>query len=128
MKVSGSKHKNFFRSAILSDFDCDLFDFQRLKIVRKVSLQLLQVLGFLRQNKIIHADLKPENILLANSKLYHMQKKKLELVKKKKELTKSLLTPEMLFSLKQKFYQIMHNLCSQHLQNFNSVQQKLFVL
>ena len=34
----------------------------------------------------------------------------------------------MLFSLKQKFYRIMYNLCSQHLQNFNYVQQKLFVL
>ena len=48
--------------------------------------------------------------------------------KKKTELTKSLIIPEMLFSLKQKFYRIMYNLCSQHLQNFNSVQQKLFVL
>ena len=47
---------------------------------------------------------------------------------KKTELTKSLITPEILFSLKQKFYGIMYNLCSQHLQSFNSVQQKLFVL
>ena len=34
----------------------------------------------------------------------------------------------MLFSLKQKFYGVMYNLCSQHLQSLNSVQQKLFVL
>ena len=47
---------------------------------------------------------------------------------KKTELTKSLITPEILFSLKQKFYGIMYSLCSQHLQSFNSVQQKLFVL
>ena len=47
---------------------------------------------------------------------------------KKTELTKSLITPEILFSLKQKFYGIMYNLCSQHLQSLNSVPQKLFVL
>nr|KAG5693937.1 hypothetical protein BaRGS_008206 [Batillaria attramentaria] len=35
-----------------------------LQALRKVALQLLQVLGFLRQNNTIHADLKPENILL----------------------------------------------------------------
>ena len=34
----------------------------------------------------------------------------------------------MLFRLKQKFYRIMYNLCFSHLQSFNSVQQKLFVL
>ena len=47
---------------------------------------------------------------------------------KKTELTKSLITPEMLFSLKQKFYGVMYNLCSLHLQSLNSVQQKLLVL
>ena len=47
---------------------------------------------------------------------------------KKTELTQSLITPEILFSLKQKFYGIMYNLCSQHLQNLNSIPQKLFVL
>ena len=34
----------------------------------------------------------------------------------------------MLFSLKQKFYGVLYNLCSQHLQSLNTVQQKLFVL
>ena len=47
---------------------------------------------------------------------------------KKIELTKSLTTHEILFRLKQKFYRIMYNLCSQHLQSLNSVQQKLIVL
>ena len=47
---------------------------------------------------------------------------------KKTELTNSLITPEMLFSLKQKFSWIMYNLCSQYLQSLNSVLQKLFVL
>ena len=47
---------------------------------------------------------------------------------KKTELTKSLITPEILLSLKQKFYGIMYNLCSQHLQSLNAIQQKLFVL
>ena len=47
---------------------------------------------------------------------------------KKTEITKSLITPEMLFSLKQKLSWIMYNLCSQHLQSLKSVQQKLFVL
>ncbi|XP_038077357.1 uncharacterized protein LOC119745208 [Patiria miniata] len=36
---------------------------QKLQLVRKVALRLLQVLGFLRQENVIHADLKPENIL-----------------------------------------------------------------
>ena len=50
------------------------------------------------------------------------------MTQKKTELTKSLITPEILFSLKQKFYGIMYNLCSQHLQSLNSIQQKLIVL
>lgn len=37
---------------------------EKLKVLRKVTLQLLQVIGFLQQNNTIHADLKPENILL----------------------------------------------------------------
>ena len=53
---------------------------------------------------------------------------KYRVTQKKTELTKSLITPEMLFSWKQNFSWIMYNLCSQHLQNFNSVQQKHFVL
>ncbi|XP_022093013.1 uncharacterized protein LOC110980534 isoform X2 [Acanthaster planci] len=36
---------------------------KKLQLVRKIALQLLQVLGFLRQENVIHADLKPENIL-----------------------------------------------------------------
>ena len=56
--------------------------------------------------------------------LYHM----LQGDTKKTELTKSLITPEILFSLEQKFSWIMYNLCSQHLQSLNSVQQKLFAL
>ncbi|KAK7104565.1 hypothetical protein V1264_019260 [Littorina saxatilis] len=36
---------------------------EKLKNLRKMTLQLLQVAGFLRQNHVIHADLKPENIL-----------------------------------------------------------------
>lgn len=37
---------------------------QRLPFVRQVALHLLQSLGFLQQQNVIHADLKPENILL----------------------------------------------------------------
>ena len=66
--------------------------------------------------------------LIPEDPLYRVTKKKKKNKKTKTELTKSLTTHEMLFSLKQKFYRIMYNLCSQHLQSINSVQQKLFVL
>ncbi|XP_071963337.1 uncharacterized protein [Antedon mediterranea] len=36
---------------------------KKLKLIRKIAVQLLQVLGFLSQANVIHADLKPENIL-----------------------------------------------------------------
>ncbi|XP_066016173.1 uncharacterized protein [Pocillopora verrucosa] len=35
----------------------------KLKVIRKITFQLLQALGFLRRQNVIHADLKPENIL-----------------------------------------------------------------
>ena len=43
-------------------------DFQGIDIkqVRKIALQLLETLIFLKRNKIIHCDLKPENILIKN--------------------------------------------------------------
>ncbi|ELU13571.1 hypothetical protein CAPTEDRAFT_218270 [Capitella teleta] len=41
-------------------------DETRLPSVRKVALYLLQALGFLQRQNVIHADLKPENILLQN--------------------------------------------------------------
>ncbi|XP_070181209.1 uncharacterized protein [Littorina saxatilis] len=42
---------------------------EKLKNLRKMTLQLLQVAGFLRQNHVIHADLKPENILFKDDDL-----------------------------------------------------------
>ena len=35
-----------------------------LSLVRRLALQILTALGYMRENKIIHCDLKPENILL----------------------------------------------------------------
>ncbi|XP_071800385.1 uncharacterized protein [Asterias amurensis] len=42
---------------------------KKLELVRKVALRLLQVLGFLQQENVIHADLKPENILCRSEDL-----------------------------------------------------------
>ncbi|CAH3131569.1 unnamed protein product [Pocillopora meandrina] len=39
------------------------FQDDKLKFIRKITFQLLQALGFLRRQNVIHADLKPENIL-----------------------------------------------------------------
>ncbi|XP_030855031.1 cell division control protein 2 homolog [Strongylocentrotus purpuratus] len=36
---------------------------KKLVSIRKVALRMLQILGFLGQQNVIHADLKPENIL-----------------------------------------------------------------
>ncbi|KAJ8044561.1 Serine/threonine-protein kinase ppk5 [Holothuria leucospilota] len=36
---------------------------QKLPLIRKVGIKLLQLLGFLQSQNVIHADLKPENIL-----------------------------------------------------------------
>ncbi|XP_013388897.2 uncharacterized protein LOC106157711 [Lingula anatina] len=37
---------------------------QMIPLLKKVTVKLLQALGFLKQQNVIHADLKPENILL----------------------------------------------------------------
>lgn len=37
-------------------------------IIRRIAIQMLRCLKFLRENNVIHCDLKPENILLKNSK------------------------------------------------------------
>ncbi|XP_071079801.1 uncharacterized protein [Haliotis cracherodii] len=47
--------------------DLHLRNCTHLHKVKKLSLQLLVVLGFLRQQNTIHADLKPENILLKHA-------------------------------------------------------------
>jgi dual specificity tyrosine-phosphorylation-regulated kinase 2/3/4 len=43
-------------------------DFQGidLKQVRRISVQILETLIFLKRQRIIHCDLKPENILIRN--------------------------------------------------------------
>ncbi|XP_066279202.1 uncharacterized protein [Branchiostoma lanceolatum] len=42
---------------------------EKLAIIKKVAIQLLQVLGFLLRGNVIHADLKPENVLAVSGDL-----------------------------------------------------------
>ncbi|XP_035679028.1 serine/arginine repetitive matrix protein 2-like isoform X1 [Branchiostoma floridae] len=42
---------------------------EKLSIIKKVAIQLLQVLGFLLRGNVIHADLKPENVLAVSGDL-----------------------------------------------------------
>ncbi|XP_072031397.1 uncharacterized protein [Amphiura filiformis] len=42
---------------------------EKLRWIRKVTIRLLQVLGFLQQENVIHADLKPENVLCRSDNL-----------------------------------------------------------
>ncbi|XP_078674914.1 uncharacterized protein LOC144912964 isoform X1 [Branchiostoma floridae x Branchiostoma belcheri] len=42
---------------------------EKLAMIKKVAIQLLQVLGFLLRGNVIHADLKPENVLAVSGDL-----------------------------------------------------------
>ncbi|XP_067039056.1 dual specificity tyrosine-phosphorylation-regulated kinase 2-like [Acropora muricata] len=56
--VSSRPLHQYFQRCQFKDED------RKLSVIRKIALQLVQVLGFLKGQNVIHADLKPENILI----------------------------------------------------------------
>ncbi|XP_064622216.1 uncharacterized protein LOC135484554 isoform X2 [Lineus longissimus] len=48
----------------LTDYFKEVTERKALRSIRLVAFKLLQVLGFLKKQNVIHADLKPENVLL----------------------------------------------------------------